>query len=484
MHSQRQSLRGSPVPATIATLSLGLMIMAGCMVGPNFTPPEAAVPPGWAGSLPPAAASNGLGSWWTAFNDPKLTSLVEEALRSNLDLKAAVLRIRQARANCGVAASGLGPTVDASGSFQRSQASGQGGMKSPATSQYRAGFDAGWEIDFFGGVQRGVEAADAQLVSAEENWRDVQVSLVAEVARNYIDLRSFQQRIAIARKNLETQKHSEVLTRQKFEGGLVSGLDVASAEAQVATTTAQIPVLESSARQTIYALSVLLDRRPSSLVEELSVAAEIPGAPPAVPVGVPADLLRRRPDIRRAEADIHASTANIGVATADLYPKVTINASVGWQANTVSSLFNPLSNFWSLGPSVTWNAFDSGRTLSNIEVQKALEEQAILTYRQTVLAAIQDVENALIASSKEQEHRQSLEAAVAANRKAADLASRLYAEGQTDFLNVLSAQQQLLSSEDALVQSTAAVSTDLVALYKALGGGWEEPRQVVSTRDR
>jgi outer membrane protein TolC len=185
--------------------------------------------------------------------------------------------------------------------------------------------------------------------------------------------------------------------------------------------------------------------------------------------------LRRRPDIRRAEADIHAATAQIGVATADLFPKVNISGSIGWQAADTGSLFNPLSRFWSLGPSVTWNLFQSGRTLSNIELQKAIEEESVLTYRQTVLGAIQEVENALIASAKEQEHRKSLTAAVAANRKAADLAVRLYTGGETDFLNVLSAQQSLYSSEDALVQSTQTVASELIALYKALGGGWEQP---------
>jgi NodT family efflux transporter outer membrane factor (OMF) lipoprotein len=448
------------------------------MVGPDFTPPKTEVPEGWAGgaTLPaaPSAAQESLSQWWTAFNDPMLTSLVDEAVRSNLDLKIAASRIRQARANRGIAMSGLGPTVDASGSFQRSQASsgGQGGGKSPAASQYQAGFDAGWEIDIFGGVRRGVEVADAQLQSAVEDRRDVQVTLVAEVARNYLELRSLQQRIVIARKNLEAQKHSADLTRKKFEGGFVGKLDVANAQAQVATTTSQIPPLESSARQTIYALGVLLGQEPAALVQELSQTVDIPGAPPAVPVGVPSDLLRRRPDIRRAEADIHAATANIGVAMADLFPKVTINGSLGWQAANTHSLFDPLSRFWSFGPSVTWNVFQSGHTLSNIQVQKALEEQSVLTYRQTVLAAIHEVENALISSSKEQEHRQSLVAAVAANRKATDLATKLYAEGQTDFLNVLSAQQALFTAEDTLVQSTAAVSTDLVALYKALGGGW------------
>jgi len=269
------------------------------------------------------------------------------------------------------------------------------------------------------------------------------------------------------------------LTRKRFVGGFVGALDVANADAQVAMTEAQIPLLESSARRTIYALSVLLDREPGALltVEELSRAAEIPAAPPVVPIGVPSDLLHRRPDIRRAEADIHAATARIGIASADLYPKVNIGGSLGWQAGSTGSLFDPLSRFWSLGPSPVLPLLGRGRALSNIELQKTLEEQSILAYRQVVLTAIQEVENTLIASAKEQEHRNSLQSAVAANRKATELATQLYTQGQTDFINVLSAQQSLYSSEDALVQSTRTVTIELIALYKALGGGWDQSTQ-------
>jgi multidrug efflux system outer membrane protein len=297
--------------------------------------------------------------------------------------------------------------------------------------------------------------------------------LTAEVARNYVDLRVFQQQIAIARQNLQAQQHSAKLTRQRFEAGFVSGLDVANADAQVATTAAQIPLLEASSRQAIYNLGVLLGREPAALLEELSPVSEIPAVPPSVPVGIPSDLLRRRPDIRQAEAEIHAATARIGVATADLFPKFNLTGAVGFQAGSLGSLFDWISRFWSFGPSISWQVFASGRNLSNIELQKAFEEESLIVYRQTVLAALQEVENVLIASAKEQEHRRELAAAVAANRKAVDLATRLYVEGQTDFLNVLEAQRSLYSSEDALTRSNGTVSTNLIALYKALGGGWQ-----------
>lgn len=479
--SQRRTLRY--ILALMAWFCLATL--TGCMVGPNFQRPQVQVPANWAGPTPtpttqPATlAEKDLAHWWTVFEDQALTSLVERAVESNLDLKLAEARIRQARAARGVAVSGIGPTVDATSSLRRSQSPGvsdaNGGrdMEGSVANQYLVGFDASWELDIFGGVRRGIEAADADLQAAMENRLDTLVTLTAEVARNYIDLRTFQQQIAIARQNLKAQEHSAKLTRQRFQVGFVSGLDVANAEAQVATMTAQIPLLEASAQQTIYSLSVLLGREPAALLQELSPTSEIPAAPPSVPVGIPSDLLRRRPDIRRAEAEIHAATARIGVSTADLFPKFTIFGSVGFQASALSSLVGPVSRFWSFGPSVSWEVFDTGRIQANIELNKALQGQSAIMYRQTVLAALEEVENALIASAKEQEHRKALVDAVAANQKAVELAIKLYIEGQTDFLNVLQAQRSLYASEDSLVQSTRTVSTNLVALYKALGGGWD-----------
>jgi multidrug efflux system outer membrane protein len=456
-------------------------ILSGCMVGPNFQQPQTTLPAEWSG--PPPIESRSVTSteaelarWWTLFEDPTLVSLIDSAVRFNLDIKQAEARIRQARAARGVVAAVIGPTVDAAGDYQRSRSAGGGSDRSEGviSNQYQAGFDAGWELDIFGGVRRSIEAADADLQAALETRRDVLVTLTAEVARNYIDLRTFQQQIVIARQNLAAQEHSAALTRQRFQGGFAGGLDVANAEAQVATTAAQIPLLESSARQAIYSLSVLLGMQPAALLEELSPAEAIPAAPPTPPPGVPADLLRRRPDIRRAEAEIHAATARIGVATADLFPKFTIFGSAGLRSPDFSSWFDWSSRIWSFGPSASWNVLDMGRTRSNIKVQEALQDQSLITYRQTVLTALQEVENALIASAKEAEHRRALVEAVAANRKAVDLATLLYTQGQTDFLNVLDAQRSLYATQDALVRSTGNVSTDLVALFKALGGGWSE----------
>jgi NodT family efflux transporter outer membrane factor (OMF) lipoprotein len=297
--------------------------------------------------------------------------------------------------------------------------------------------------------------------------------LTAEVALNYVQLRGYQQQIVIAQNNLKAQRHTADITRQRFDAGLASGLDVANAAAQVATTEAQIPVLETSARQAIYALTVLLTRPPVDLVAELSETGALPAAPPEVPVGLPSDLLRRRPDIRQAEAQLHAATAQIGVAIADLFPKFSLTGSLTYQNDLLRNLFTDPSRSWSFGPSVTWPIFQGGSIVSNIRLQEALRDQSFITYQKTVLAALQDTENALVAFANEQEHRKSLNDAVESNRKAVDLATQLYTQGQTDFLSVLDAQRSLYASEDALVQSSRNVATSVVALYKALGGGWE-----------
>jgi len=255
--------------------------------------------------------------------------------------------------------------------------------------------------------------------------------------------------------------------------GFVSKLDVVRAEALAATTAGQIPLFEAQIRQTIYSLSLLLGGEPSILLAELTPDADLPAALATVPLGLPSDLLLRRPDIRRAEAQIHAATARIGVAKADLFPKFTISGALGFQNTTFSSAFNRANTAWSLGPGLNWPLFDMGRTRANLDLQKALQEEELLAYEQTVLGALREVENALIASTKEEEHRRSMALAVAANRTAVELATALYTAGQNDFLAVLDAQRSLYASEDALAQSSRTVSTNLVALFKALGGGWQ-----------
>jgi outer membrane protein, multidrug efflux system len=483
----------------------GLAGLTGCAVGPDFHAPRILVPSQWLGTKatpndqPGASAADTsvtssspieLVGWWRSFDDPVLDSLVERALLCNLDLALARSRVRQARASRGVASAGLWPEVDVSASYRRSYAgsssaagsatgnssSAVGGSSADSGGQdlFRAGLDAAWELDVFGGKRRNVEAAAADVEAAMENRRGVLVSLAAEVGSNYVALRSLQQQLIIAHSNLQTQRHSAEIARKRFEAGFVSGLDVASANAQVATLEAQVPALESSIQATTYSIAVLLGQDPGALVAELASPESIPVTPPTIPVGLPSELLLRRPDIRKAEADLHAATARIGVATADLFPKFSLTGSMGFSSADLASFANWGSRFWSMGPTVTWSIFDAGRIRSNIEVQNALQEQALLTYQATVLTALKEVETALVAYAKEQERRRALTVAVEQNRKAVDLAEKLYVAGKTDYLNVLTAQRSLFLTEEALVQSTRSLAANLIALYKALGGGWEE----------
>ncbi len=378
--------------------------------------------------------------------------------------------MRQARAVRGVAVGGLWPAVTASSGYQRMN---KAGITQGDQDLYQAGLDAVWELDLFGGLRRNVESANATIQAAIENIRDVQVSLIAEVALNYIQLRGYQQEIVIAQNNLKAQQQTAEITHKRLKVGFASALDVANADANVATTESQIPVFETAARQSIYALSLLLARLPGDLVEQLSPPGNLPTVPAQVPAGLPSDLLRRRPDIRASEAQLHAATAQIGVAISDFFPKFSLTGSVNWQSNLLSTWWTDASRSFSVGPAMTWPIFQGGAIASNVRLQEALRDQAFITYRKTVLAAFQDVENALIAFAKEQEHHQAINEAVVANRKAVDLSLQLYTEGLTDFLNVLNAQRSLYASEDALVQSERSIATDLIALYKALGGGWE-----------
>ena len=471
-------LRQIPYRTSLA-LCLCLPLVSSCMMGPDFQRPETKVSSQWLGRAPttpevaPKAVQD-LAQWWMAFNDPQLTSLVERAMQANLDLRMAESRIRQARAAMGIAGSDLGPTVDTAASYKHSRTSLSGNSgEAVTTNLYQMGFDAVWEIDLFGGIRRGVEAAGADLDTAMESRRDLLVSLSAEVAGNYLNLRSLQQRLNLARQNLSAQEHSVELTRKRLSAGFVGKLDVVRAEALAATTAGQIPLFEAEIRQTTYSLSLLLGGEPSTLLAELTPDAVLPVALATVPLGLPSDLISQRPDIRRAEAKIHAATARIGVAWADLLPKFTVTGSLGLQNNTFNSVFNQASGTWSLGPSLNWPLFDMGRSRANLELKKALQDEELLAYELTVLGALREVENALIASTKEEEHRQTLVRAVAANRTAVDLATTLYAAGESDFLAVLDAQRSLYGVEDALAQSSLTVSTNLVALFKALGGGWQ-----------
>ncbi len=477
------------LPIRTLIIVMFLSIASGCLVGPNYTRPEYVVPDAWgelaamqpttAPATVPSVAMEApveLAEWWTQFDDPILDELIRRAIESNLDLRAAQARIRQARAQRGIVVAGLFPTANATASYTRERTSDNASVNSePGIEQslWIGGFDATWEIDVFGGTRRAVESADANVQFAIESRRDVLVTLLGEVASNYIQLRGFQRQLLIARENLASQQDTLQLTRTREEGGLVTDLDVAQAEAQVATTEATIPSLESSLRQTIHQLGVLLGEPPMSLSSQLLPMQPIPTTPAQIPVGLPSDLLRRRPDIRAAERQLASQTAQIGVATADLFPSFSLTGAFGLESTQFNSWGNWSSRYWTIIPGVSWPIFTAGSVRANIEVQSALQEQALINYEQTILTALQDVEDALVAFSNEQLRRQSLATAVAANRRALDIASQQYMQGLTNFLNVLEAQRALFLSQDELAQSDYTVATNLVALYKALGGGWE-----------
>jgi NodT family efflux transporter outer membrane factor (OMF) lipoprotein len=458
---------------------------AGCVVGPNYDPPAADVPARWSEALQDSApAAPTLSPWWTTFNDPEIDSLVDRAVRANLGLQLAEARLREARFRGVIAVAPLWPSVDTTGSYTRqwqdedlfgTLSVGQQPVSLGAQPQnlFQAGFDASWELDLFGGTRRSVEAAQADLEASLYDRGDVLLRVLAEVARNYVELRGFQRQLDVARNNLAAQQDILDLTRARYQGGLATGLDIARAEAQIKTTASRIPTLETSYKGAVHRLGVLLGQAPGALADELLATRPIPVVPPEIPLGLPSDLLRQRPDVRRAERQLAAATARVGVATADLYPKFFLVGTAGLESLAASDFFSSGSKLWSIGPSMTWPIFRGGQIVATIEVRDAQQQQALIGYRQAILNAFEDVENAIVAYTRERDRRKTLADAVASNQRAVDLASGLYVRGLSDFLNVLDAQRNLFQTQSELAQSDTAVSADLVALYKALGGGWD-----------
>jgi len=467
--------------ATIAAATL--VALAGCTVGPDYAPPTAADSAEWPEPLEAglAAQKADLREWWRGFNDPALDSLVGRALTGSLDLREAAARVREARALRGVVGADQYPTVDVTGSASYDRASensfgGFSGGPGEETDFYQAGFDATWEIDIFGRVRRSVEAADADVGAAVESQRDARVVLLSEVARNYVEYRSAQARLAIAQENVRIQTDTLGLSQDRLAAGLATDLQVAQATAQLETTRSQIPRLTMTLKRAGFRLDVLLGLRPGTLGPELQTGTAVPPTPDTVLVGLPAELLRRRPDIRRAERALAASTARVGAATADLYPRFTLNGSFGLESEDFGNLFDGDSRTWGVGPlAVRWPIFDAGRIRNNIKVTEARQEQALVQYERTVLQAYEEVANALVAYARVKERRESLSLAVDADRRAVELANDLWTRGLTDFLNVLDTQRALFLLQDELAQSDAEVTTSLIAIFKSLGGGWEVP---------
>jgi NodT family efflux transporter outer membrane factor (OMF) lipoprotein len=482
-------------------------------VGPDFVRPVPQVPASWsdralqtagtrvsaapdAGSAGPAATLTQrpaeLTDWWRGFADPQLDSLIERAVGANLDLRAALLRIDEARAQRAVTAAAFWPTVSADASYMRERFSettptgalfnSVGGVHGPGGSgvsvpnpysQYQLSGSASWEVDLFGRVRRSVEAARAAEQVSVEDERAVLVSVVAEVAQSYMELRGAQERLRVSLQNLATIDELLDLTRQRRAAGLITHIDVTNAMAQSMSTRAGLPVFELEVTQSVDQLSKLLGREPEALRAELSAPAPLPPAPPEVPLGLPADLARRRPDVREAEANLHAATAQIGVAIAALFPRLTLTANGGFQSETTGNLLTWASRFGSVGPGIDLPLLDRGRW-KTVHLNDVRAQEAALAYQRTVLGALHEVEGAVASYQADQQRKAWLESAIGQNRDALSLTRQRYEGGVVDFAQVLDVERTLQQNELLLADTHTALATDLVRLYRALGGGWEQ----------
>ena len=454
-----------------------LAALWGCAaVGPDYKAPEVSAPAQWrnAGAGPYEAAppqSPSLAFWWRQLEDPVLTALIQRAEADNRDVRQARARVREARARLGITRSETLPSVDGSGSVTRSGSGGNTGKGE--SDSYVAGFDAGWELDVFGGARRSVEASRADLDASVQDLRDVGVTLTAEVARNYVQVRILQARMAVAEDNLAVQEETFQLARWRFEAGLSDELAYRQALYNLESTRARLPSLRIDLEAAMNRIAVLLGQPPGAVHADLSPVRDIPCVPAAIAVGVPADTVRQRPDVARAERRLAAQTAKIGVAVAELYPKFTISGSIGWGAANSGDLFTAGSQSYNIGPRVSWRLFDRGAVRRAVTAQTAVQEQYLAAYEGTVLTALEEVENTLQALVQEQLRADRLRAAVASAREAFALARDKYKAGLSDFSDVLEAQRSVLTLQDSLVQSRGSVATDLIALYKAMGGGWQ-----------
>jgi outer membrane protein, multidrug efflux system len=473
-------------------LVISIPLLAGCAVGPNYKRPQATVPSQWtvATTRGTETKSPETDAWWASFQDPELNSLVERSVKQNLDLQLALERVQEARAARGVIRSGYFPSIDGAASATRNRQfviAPVGPQNSPVVApveynNFQGGLSASWELDVFGGIRRGVQAATADMTAAEENRRDVLVILLGDVGREYAQLRGFQRRLEIANKNIKTQQDTLDLTSARAKAGLATELDVSRAAAQLESTKAVVPTLLSGIDVSIHRLSVLLGEEPGALRSELEKTSPIPSAGPEVDVGLPSDLLKRRPDIRRSEAQLAAATARIGEAKADLFPRFVLTGTAGRQATQLHDLTLGAGNFYGVGPGISLPLFTGGRIRSNIAVQTSRQREALISYQSAILNSLEEVENALVSYSQEQERRDRLNDAVAHSQLAVDLATEQYKAGLVDFLSVLDAQRELYANEDQLVQSQTSVTTNLVGLYRALGGGWNLGRTVATSK--
>lgn len=467
--------------SVVGTFAIGYLVSGCITVGPDYVRPSADVSERWidGDDARIKAEAGEYRDWWTVFDDPILNALVEVAYKQNLTLRAAGIRILEARAALGISVGRQYPQMqEATGQISKIWLSENVSLSGVAPTEtdfdyWQAGFDVGWELDFWGKFRRGVESANADLGASIANYDDVLVSLVAEVAATYVLIRTFEERLNVARNNVRIQERSFQITDVRFRKGLVTELDVQQAKANLRNTQALIPQLQARLRQSQNALSVLLGMPPREIQDVLGGARPIPTAPPDVAVGMPAELLRRRPDIRRAEREVAAQSARIGLAKSDLYPQITLAGSFNLAAQDAADVFmgNSFSGFG--GPAFVWPLLNYGRIINNVRVQDARFQQLAVQYQNTVLRAAQEVEDALVAFLQAQEEVRFLADSVEASKRSVDLSLIQYREGLIDFSRVLQSQELLVRQQERLAETTGAIARNLIAVYKALGGGWE-----------
>jgi len=457
------------------------VFLAGCAaVGPDYKRPAMETPPRWEEDRGKPAPAAGLedAAWWESFGDPVLNGLIERAVKTNLDVEQARARIVQARATLAATGASVWPSATGTGTFSRSKDS-ENTVTTPSTpmdvspyNAYNAGFDVSWEIDVFGGVRRSIEEAGANAEASIESLHDTVLTLLGDVAKYYVELRSAQEQLAITNQNAETQQNTAAVTRERYRLGLTTYLDVAQAETQRLTTESDVPTIDASIKQSIHRLGVLLGKDPNALKAELSEARPLPGVEGIAAAGLPSELLVRRPDLRQAERKLAAASAEIGVATADLYPKFDLTLGMGLNSATASKFLALSSGYWSLVPEVSTLLFDAGKTRANIRGKRAVYDETLSAYRSAFLNALEEVENALTDYYTEQTRSGILTDSVRSAEEALALADERYRRGLINFLDVLEAQRTLYTAQSSLRKSDAKVLTSLISLYKALGGGW------------
>ncbi len=477
---------------------IALTLLGGCALGPDFTTPEAPELKDWT-STDPVINRNDIGArnWWTTFHDPVLNDLIEKAYQQNPSLQIAGLRILESRAQLGIAKGNIYPQQQqAGGSATRNRISenAQGfipgiGMSS-AFSNYQIGFDVAWELDFWGRFRRDIESSGARFNASIADYDAALVILTADVARVYVDIRTMEARLKLARENIKLQKESLRIAQVRFDNGATTELDVQQARTNLAETNALVPMLYKQLRQSINALSLLLGESPGNL--DLPTSNGVPEVPVQVIAGVPADLLRRRPDVRRAEFQAASQSAQIGVAEADMYPHFSLLGSIGLQSSTgtlvAGNPFNATGSSlaYSVGPSFSWKILNYGRIKNNIRVQDARYQQALMHYRDTVLHAYREVEDGIIAFSQTQKEATFRKKGALAARRSAELANVQYREGSVDFQRVVSSEREMVAQQDKWTRTQGEVALHLISIYKALGGGWalREGKPVISQENR